>query len=79
MKTNRIPLYKWTNPRGVDMIDVPWPKVHGAAGNDSISWLLKQPQEHCQLVVDKFNEQLTLVAEFYNEGTLINYHLHWAK
>ena len=79
MKTSRIPLYKWRNPNGIDTIDIPWPEVHGAAGNDSISWLLKLPKHHCQLVVDKLNEDLTLVAEFYEPSALVNYHLRWAK
>ena len=78
MKTNRIPLFNWEN-RVTDLIDIPWPKVHQTLGSDQVNWLLRQPQEHCQLVVDKLNEDLTLVAEFYNEGALINYHLHWAK
>lgn len=78
MKTSRIPLFSWTN-RVTDLIDIPWPKVHKEVGTDQVNWLLRQPQENCQLVVDKLNEDLTLVAEFYHEGTLINYHLHWAK
>ena len=78
MKTSRIPLFSWEN-RVTDLIDIPWPTVHTAVGTEQVSWLPRQPKEHCQLVVDKLNEKLTLVAEFYHEGALINYHLHWAK
>jgi hypothetical protein len=78
MKTdNRITLYKWQSKD--DIIEVDWPKVHREVGSDQINWLLRQPSDQCQVVVDKFNENFTLVAEFYNKQILVDYYLRWAK
>lgn len=79
MKTERIELYKWYSNKQPDTIDINWPDVHKVVGREQMSWLLNQPQEKCQLVVDKINENFTLVAEFYSEQTLVAYHLMWAK
>ena len=78
MKNKRINLYNWEN-RVTDLIDIPWPKVHAEIGTDQVNWLRKQPPERCQLVVDKLNERLTLVAEFYRDDALTDYYLRWAK
>lgn len=79
MKSNRVELYYWRSNSGTDMIDVDWPGVQKAIGVDHVSWLLKQPREKCQLVVDKIDDDFKLMAEFYDERTLLSYHLMWAK
>jgi hypothetical protein len=78
MKTDhRITLFKWHSKD--EIIEVDWPKVHREVGSDQINWLLRQPSDQCQVVVDKFNENFTLVAEFYNKQILVDYYLRWAK
>ena len=77
MKTNRIRLATWYSNN--DIIDVDWPKVQKEVGKEQLEWLLKQSHSDCQIVVDKLNENFTLVAEFYNEKILTYYHLMWAK
>lgn len=79
MKSNRFELYNWQTKDGTDHITVDWPKVHKKVGIDLINWINKQPAEKCQLVVDKLNDNFKLVAEFYDEQTLVAYHLMWAK
>jgi hypothetical protein len=83
MKTSRITLTEWIADDN-EYIDVDWPKVQKIIGTDHLNWLLKQPNDACQLVLDK---QVTLdsvpnvklVAEFYDDKILTYYHLMWAK
>lgn len=79
MKSKRFELYHWSSNNGTQIIDVDWPKVQQAIGLDHVEWLLKQPIEKCQLVVDKIDEDFKLVAEIYDEKTLLSYHLMWGK
>ena len=79
MKSSRFELYHWRTRNGKDIIEVDWPKVHKTVGSDLISWINKQPKEKCQLVVDKLNDDFKLIAEFYDQQTLVAYHLMWAK
>ncbi len=79
MKSSRFELYHWHTRTGKDIIEVDWPKVHKTVGSDLISWINKQPKEKCQLVVDKLNDDFKLIAEFYDQQTLLAYHLMWAK
>ena len=79
MKSSRFELYHWHIRNGKDTIEVDWPKVHKSVGVDLINWINKQPKEKCQLVVDKLNEDFKLMAEFYDQQTLVAYHLMWAK
>ncbi len=79
MKNKRIKLCDWVGSRSTDSIDISWPKIRQIVGSSKIDWLLEQPQTKCQLVVDKLNEDLSLVAEFYDDATLVLYHLTWAK
>jgi hypothetical protein len=79
MKSSRFELYHWHTRNGKDIIDVDWPKVHKTVGVDLINWINKQPKEKCQLVVDKLNNDFKLMAEFYDQQTLVAYHLMWAK
>jgi hypothetical protein len=79
MKNSRIKLYQWFTNDGHDIIDVDWPKVHNEIGKDHLDWILTQPKDQCQLVVDKLDNDFALVAEFYDEKLLTTYHLMWAK
>jgi hypothetical protein len=78
MKTSKIELLKWLPEEG-EYIEINWPKVHKTIGLDHTNWLLKQPKEQCQLVLERNDMYCRLVAEFYEERTLLNYHLMWAK
>jgi len=83
MKTNRITLTEWTADED-EYIDIDWPKVQKTIGPDHLEWLLKQPNDVCQLVLDKqlqfhSGSQIKLVAEFYDDKILTYYHLMWAK
>lgn len=77
MKTERIILADWVS---YDLfIDIDWPTVHKKLGLEQVEWLLSQPPEKCQLVLDKNDVNNKLVAEFYDERTLLTYHLMWSK
>ena len=78
MKTNKVELYKWLGSEG-ENIEIDWPKVHKTIGLDHTNWLLKQPKDQCQIVLERNDMYCRLVAEFYNEHTLTHYHLMWAK
>lgn len=78
MKSKKVELYKWLPTEG-ETIEIDWPKVHKTIGLDQTRWLLKQEQDHCQLVLERRDMYCRLVAEFYNERTLVDYHLMWAK
>lgn len=81
MKTDRIELYSWeyTTDESANHLDIDWPRVQQAAGPEKIKWLLHQPNEACQMVLDKTGPNVRLFAEFYNKKTLTAYHLLWAK
>jgi len=79
MKTNRIVLLEWEVYSPNDNIDIDWPQLHRAVGEDQVHWLLGQPITKCQLVVDKLLRKHKLVAEFYDPQVLTAYHLMWAK
>jgi len=53
--------------------------VHKTIGSDHLQWLLKQPHEICQVILERNDMYCRLVAEFYHEQTLTHYHLMWAK
>jgi hypothetical protein len=78
MKNNRIELLKWLPSEG-EYIEIDWPKVHKTIGVDHTNWLLKQPLEKCQLVLERTDMYCRLVAEFYDSQILTNYYLLWAK
>lgn len=79
MKSRRVFLFEWETAWRDENIDIDWPKVQQHLGRDQVEWLLAQPRSQCQLVVDKINNQFRLVAEFYDDRALVNYHLMWAK
>lgn len=77
MKTSRIVLADWVSN---DLyLDIDWPAVHKKLGLEQLDWLLQQPAEHVQLVLDKADINFKLVAEFYDERTLLTYHLMWSN
>ena len=78
MKTHRFELVKWL-PQESESIEIDWPKVHNAIGIDQTNWFLEQPKDACQLMLEQCNAYCSLVAEIYDEKTLVSYHLMWAK
>ena len=78
MKNNRVELLKWL-PEPSEYIEISWPEVHKTLGLDHTTWLLSQPHDVCQLVLERNDMFCRLVAEFYDEQTLTIYHLMWAK
>ena len=78
MKTSKVELLKWLPEEG-EYIEINWPKLHKTIGLDHTNWLLKQPKDLCQLVLERNDMYCRLVAEFYNDHTLLEYHLMWAK
>ena len=78
MKNNRVELLKW-QPENNEYIEISWPKVHKTLGLDQTKWLLNQPHNVCQLVLERNTMFCRLVAEFYDEQALTIYHLMWAK
>jgi hypothetical protein len=78
MKNNRVELLKW-QPENNEYLEISWPKVHKTLGLDQTKWLLEQPHNVCQLVLEKNDMFCRLVAEFYDEQALTIYHLMWAK
>jgi hypothetical protein len=78
MKTNKVELLKWLPSEG-ETIEIDWPKVHKTIGLDQTNWLLKQPDDLCQLVLERNDMYCRLVAEFYNRDVLATYYLMWAK
>jgi hypothetical protein len=78
MKTDCVELLKWVPSEG-EYIAIDWPKVHKTIGVDQTRWLLNQPDDLCQIVLERRDIYCRLVAEFYNQETLVNYHLRWAK
>jgi hypothetical protein len=77
MKTDRIELLKWL-PGPDENIEIDWPKVHKTLGLDHTKWLLAQPEQQCQMVLERGEVYCRLVAEFYDKHTLTQYHLMWA-
>lgn len=78
MKTSKVELLKWL-PVESEYIEINWPKVHKTIGLDHTKWLLNQPEDICQLVLERTDMYCRLVAEFYDDKALTTYHLMWAK
>jgi hypothetical protein len=78
MKTKKVELLKWLVEES-EHIEIDWPKVHKTIGLDHTNWLLKQPDDICQMVLEQNDMHCCLVAEFYNDQALTHYHLMWAK
>ena len=78
MKTNKVELLRWLPQEG-ETIEIDWPKVHKTIGLDQTKWLLSQPEDNCQIILERRDMFCRLVAEFYTDHALVNYHLMWAK
>ncbi len=78
MKSKAVELLKWL-PQEEENIEIDWPKVHKTIGLDQTQWLLKQSRYDCQIILERRDVYCRLIAEFYNEHTLLNYQLKWAK
>jgi len=78
MKNNAVELYRWS-PTVDDVIEIDWPKVHKTIGLAQTQWLLAQHRADCQIVLERRDQCCRLLAEFYNDQTLLNYQLKWAK
>lgn len=76
MKTKRVALTAWVSSD--HYIDIDWPAVQRVLGADQVTWLLTRPRHCCQLVLDQTATGTTLTAEFYDEPTLLAYHLMWS-
>jgi hypothetical protein len=78
MKTSKVELLKWL-PSEDENIEIDWPKVHKAIGVDQTNWLLTQPENICQLILERNDQYCRLIAEFYDKPALASYYLMWAK
>lgn len=79
MKCERVELLKWIAEEDEQDIDIDWPKVHRSIGSDHLNWLLKQPEECCQIVLERQHTLCRLVVEFYSDRSYTEYHMLWAK
>ena len=86
MLNTKVILYEWNYEKSFvdkvpeDFLDIDWPKVQKAIGEDHIKWIWDQPKENCQLMLElnkKGNRALTV--EFYNNKTAQTYGLMWAR
>ena len=78
MRTSKVELLRWLPSEG-EYIEIDWPKVHKTIGLDHTKWLLGQPKEKCQLILERRDMYCRLIAEFYDNKLLTHYHLMWAK
>lgn len=78
MKSRKVVLTQWFPQEG-EYIEIDWPKVQKTIGVEHLEWLLKQPKDQCQLVLERKTDKCKLVAEFYSDSLAVNYHLLWAK
>lgn len=81
MKNTKVPLYKWMENEisPSNYLDIDWPKVQKEIGVDQLDWLLKQPVQKCQLMLEITDSNTkTLVAEFYDSLTEKNYYMMWS-
>ncbi len=78
MKSNKVELLKWLPSEG-EYIEIDWPKVHKTIGVEQTRWLLAQPEESCQVILERNDMYCRLIAEFYDNKLLTHYHLMWAK
>lgn len=79
MRTSKIELDSWAADLTEPTIDIDWPRVQRKIGRRSVEWLLKQPAETCQLMVEKTNNTYRLVAEFYDDLALDHFKLLYHK
>jgi hypothetical protein len=76
MKTNQVELYEWL-PSDGESIEIDWPKVHNKIGLDQTRWLIDQPLDRCQLVLERRDQYCRLIVEFFDEKIATEYALRW--
>jgi hypothetical protein len=76
MKTNRVELYKWLPSEG-ESIEIDWPKVHKKIGLDQTRWIIDQPLDRCQMVLERRDQYCSLIVEFFDEKIAAEYVLRW--
>jgi hypothetical protein len=76
MKTNRVELYKWLPSEG-ESIEIDWPKVHKKIGLDQTRWIIDQPLDRCQMVLERRDMYCRLIVEFFDEKIAAEYVLRW--
>lgn len=80
MKTSKIFLHKWFGNSTDDYIDIPWPQVHQAVGQDTITWLRARDQTQVQLILEQARDgSQHLYADFYNLALRNEFALIFAK
>ena len=77
MKSKKIELLSWTQSPDFNDTDIDWPKLHKMIGLDRTKWILEQDYSDCQMVLERKQSEMTVVAEFFNERTELEYHLRW--
>jgi len=66
MKSNSYTVYHWTSTE--PDLDIDWPRVHETLGRDCVEWLMQQPTEQVQMIVEQQGMAHRLVLEFYQES-----------
>lgn len=79
MKNKRVTLSTWNYDALDEHYNVNWPKVQRERGTECVKWLLSQPNTDCQLLIEhtEGKQELSLVAEFYNDKAAVEYNLRW--
>jgi len=86
MKTHRFEIARYFDSESYGLDDtgniyIDWPCVHRQAGLDHIQWLQAQPEDQCQLVMERKDNDpyCYIVAEIYSDKLASLYSLMWAK
>ena len=77
MKSKKVELMSWQYNPTFDTNDIDWPKLHKMIGIDRTKWILEQSFNDCQMILERKDAEMAVVAEFYNERTELEYHLRW--
>jgi hypothetical protein len=81
MKNTKVIVANWEWDEDEVHYDIDWPRIHREYGADRIKWITDQDHVNCQLLLEQEPEsnKVSLVIEFYNPETLVEYRLRWAK
>lgn len=77
MKSSKVELMSWQFNSDFNENDIDWPRLHKMIGLDRTEWILKQSFNDCQMILERKDTEMAVVAEFYNERTELEYHLRW--
>lgn len=67
MKTFNTEICSWpVSPTSTDY-DIDWPRVQRVVGTAGVGWLINQPLDVCQMVLEKRNGNYTLIVEFADD------------